>query len=178
MKQRYGGLKVIEISSVARKYKAYSSTDKDGTLVADIKRLNSAIRKELASAKECNIAIVGHMVQDLRLKLDICITIRARPRELYTRQKARGYGLSKIKENIISEALDYCGINASRTCKLSFEVETAEEKDRLVKYLAGLMERNKGIKGTPMPKGIEALKAKKNMMKHFLRFISENNIGL
>ena len=152
--------------------------DRDGTLVADLKKLNAAVKKELASAKGENVAIVGHMVQDMRLKLDICVTVRAKPKVLYARQKGRGYGLAKIKENIISEALDYCGINASKACRLSFEVETAEEKGRLARYLAGLIGRNEGINGAPMPKDIGALRAKKDMMKHFLRFISENNIGL
>ena len=57
-------------------------------------------------------------------------------------------------------------------------METAEEKGRLVRYLAGLIGRNESIKGVPMTKGIDALRAKKDMMKHFLGFISENNIGL
>ncbi len=143
-----------------------------------MKKLNTAVKKEIASTKGESVAIVGHMVQDMHLKLDICVTVRAKPKVLYARQKGRGYGLAKIKENIISEALDYCGINASKACRLSFEVETDEEKGRLVRYLARLIGRDEGIKGAPMPKNIDALRAKKDMMKHFLRFISENNIGL
>ncbi|MGC8537884.1 MAG: AAA family ATPase [Candidatus Micrarchaeia archaeon] len=178
LKSEYKGLIIIDISSVARKYGAYSSRDRDGTLVADMKKLRLAIKKEMDSAKGSNVAIVGHMVQDMHLKLDICITIRAKPNLLYSRQKARSYSMAKIKENIISEALDYCGINASKSCRFSFEVETAEEKGRLIKYFAALMEHNKGIKDAPLPKRIEALMAKKDMMKHFVEFIRKNNIGL
>ena len=179
LKSKAKGIKILEINDVAKRYKAYSGKDKDGTIIANMKRLNSAIRHELKVNSRDNVAIVGHMVQELSISPDICITVRAKPLILYKRQKARGYSLKKIKENIISEALDYCGEGASRLCKNSFEVETLREKRSMAKYIAASIGKraNRVGKNARLPGSINALRKKKDMMVLFLRFIKKNNIG-
>ncbi|MEM0149634.1 MAG: AAA family ATPase [Candidatus Micrarchaeaceae archaeon] len=176
LRSKAKALRILEINDAAKKYTAYSSKDDDGTIVADMRRLNSAVKSELKILSGNNVAIVGHMMQELLIKPDICITVRAKPSILYKRQKARGYSLKKIKENMISEALDYCGEGASKMCRNSFEVETLIEKKEMAKYVESLIGRN-AKKGAPLPDGIKALRKKKDMMGDFLRFIKRNNIG-
>ncbi len=178
MKSKVKGLRIVEINEIEKRYKAYSGNDSDNTMIADMRKLNLSIKRELRGVKGCNIAIVGHMVQELNIKPDICVTIRASPSILFKRQKARGYHVSKIKENIVSEAVDYCGEGASKRCKLHFEVETEEEKRELISYISELMKHGKLAKRLSAPKSVERLKASKDMMAEFLKFIKRNNIGL
>ncbi|HOP09773.1 MAG TPA: AAA family ATPase, partial [Candidatus Methanofastidiosa archaeon] len=46
---------------------------------------------------------------------DLIFIIRCSPDELYRRLSARGYGREKVRENVLSEILDTCLINAIET---------------------------------------------------------------
>ncbi len=176
LKSEAESISVLEINEIAKKYGAYSGRDADGTMIADMKKLDRAVKKELKRASGNNIAIVGHMAQELKIKPDICVTMRAKPTILYKRQVERGYTIEKIRENIVAEALDYCGEGAAMLCSNSFEVETKAEKGMIAKYIASLACGDKA-RGKALARKVEALRARRNMMPYFLRFIKENRIS-
>ncbi len=58
----------------------------------------------------------------------MAIVLRSHLKPLQARLKKRGYGKGKLKDNIVSEALDYCGIKASRNYGRVFELEGTKAK--------------------------------------------------
>ncbi len=59
-----------------------------------------------------NIILESHLLSDLKLPADLAIVLRCNPKELAKRLKKRKYRKTKINENLLSEILDYCLINA------------------------------------------------------------------
>lgn len=119
------GIAAIEINSVLNKTGSFSSVWKDGTKVADLKHLERALKHEIGGR---DAILVGHLAQELSLPYDVVIVVRARIGILFSRMRKRGYGREKVNENLISEATDYCGSVARRSCSNVIEVETQQEK--------------------------------------------------
>ena len=103
------GLRAIELNDIVKRCKLYKGKDSDGSLIVDIKAL-SLKTKELASKDSC--IIVGHLLPELSIKLNLAIVLRISLKKLLSRLMKRRYSMEKIRENIIAEALDYCGEKA------------------------------------------------------------------
>ena len=78
--------------------------------IVDVEKLRKALNKEFGRKR--NIIFEGHLLCEFPLKADYVIVIRCHPDVLYKRMKKRGYGKSKIDENILAELLDYCVVRA------------------------------------------------------------------
>ena len=156
---------VIEINDVVKSRKTFSEVDENGALIADITALNKAVKKEINNIKGNGVIIVGHLLQELNIKLDAVVVLRKDIPTLKSRLEKRGYPKNKIRENLISEALDYCGLNAAKKYKRVSEAETDKEIDALIKNISG---------------GNLNFKFKeKNKMKDMLIFINKNkDIGI
>ncbi len=135
---RMRGAKLIEINDLVGKYKLYSKLDKFGTRIVDLGKLNKRLLLELKAAKNSNVLVVGHLAPELTFRCDIAVVTRCGLVELSKRLDTRKYHNEKATENIVAEAVDYCGLKMLGKCKNTFEVETDSEKNRMIDYITAL----------------------------------------
>lgn len=138
IKKRCKGAVLIEINDIVKSRRLFSGKDRFGSMIVDMKKLNAAIKDRLRSERGRMVLLVGHLAPELSIRYDIAIVTRTRLSVLLTRFKKRRYPEDKIKENIISEALDYCGETIRGKCSEFYEVESAGELKRVSDYLVGL----------------------------------------
>lgn len=159
------GFSLLEVNSVIESDRALYRLSGSGEKIARLLPLGRRIRKLV---KGNNTVLVGHLVQDLELKYDCIIVVRHGIADLMKRLSARGYGKPKIRENLVCEALDCCGVKAAEIAREVFEVETEREKARMLSMMRSGRWRT-----------TKDLTSQKDKMREFERFISKNRgIGL
>ncbi len=147
VQDRFRNVDLIELNDIIRKRKAFTHIDKNKVMTADIRKLNRIIKEQLKQFSEAErktekrkvVIYVGHIVPELNIKLDACFVMRAHLSLLAKRMAARRYSQEKIKENLISEAVDYCGTKAKNISKKIYEIETYAEKKRALRILEDLL---------------------------------------
>lgn len=88
-------------------------------------------------SKGHHVIVVGHLVPEINIRHDVTVVLRIRLKELVSRLEERGYVKEKIRENVISEAVDYCGLKALETCKETYEIESDSDKVDMISYIVG-----------------------------------------
>ena len=177
--KKFKNAAVIELNNVVNKYNAFYKIDNEKTKIVNISKLNRIVNKQIKefrqmqtkSNKNLLIVYVGHLVPELKIKLDLCFAIRSKLKILEKRLKKRRYSKEKIKENLICEAEDYCGIKAKIISKLFYEIETKNEKNHAMHIIEF------------MQKGIDLAELKKiglrnsiDKMPELLELIKNKNI--
>ena len=125
---------VIEINDVARELGLYTGKTWHGSKEVDMKRLASAVKRRIGAAKGLAV-VVGHLAPDLGIKCDIAVITRLSLKRLVVRLAARKYHAEKIRENIISEALDYCGLSMDGLASEIYEIEERSEYELVKRYI-------------------------------------------
>lgn len=115
------GSSLVSVNSIIKAKKLYTSKDSEGTLVADMGKLGRYLRASSAKAKGVLI-LEGHLLCELRIKNATAIVVREHLPVLKKRMEKRGYGAAKIRDNIVSEAIDYCGMRAMENYDSVYEV--------------------------------------------------------
>ena len=128
------GSSVIEINDVARVLGLYTGRTWHGSREVQVRRLAQAVKKRVSMAGGL-VLVVGHLAPDLGIKCDIAVVTRLSLRKLESRLKLRHYHAEKMRENLISEALDYCGTAMSRACSELYEIEGAAEARTVAAYI-------------------------------------------
>lgn len=131
----FSGISVIELNDIAKKYDLFFGSDKFGTKIVKISALNSKIEGLLNEHKNENLVLVGHLLPELSIKLDCVFVVRAKLDALIERLEKRGYAVEKIRENIIAEALDYCGVNSEHLSDQVFEIEGEAGMERALAFI-------------------------------------------
>jgi adenylate kinase len=127
---------VIELNDLVDQYKLFSGIDELGARIVKIKELEKKTKELIKEhQKNSNIIIVGHLAPELRIDLDLVIVLRAKLKELIKRLEERGYSIEKVRENLISESIDYCGEKSMDMCREVYEVENEKEKKEILKYI-------------------------------------------
>lgn len=75
-------------------------------LVVPLGKLQKALNAELKKHK--NIIVEGHLLCEIRLKVDAAVLLRLHPELLEARLERRGYNAEKIQDNVFCEGIDYC----------------------------------------------------------------------
>ncbi len=177
---KFNSIDIIELNDIIRKQKAFTHIDGDKVMTADIGKLNRIIKKQLKEFAEAEIktgkkrvvVYVGHLIPELSIRLDVCFVMRTRLSLLAKRMTARGYPKRKIKENLISEAVDYCGTKAKDMSENVYEIETYAEKKSALRILDSLL-KNKTVK---IGKEKATLKNTIDKMPELLKMIKNKNI--
>lgn len=126
----------IEINDVVDRYNLFSRVDKLGSKVVKLKDLESRLGEIIKErSKTHNLIIVGHLVPELQLGEDVIVVLRLGLKELISRLEAREYEKEKIRENLVSESVDYCGVKSRERCKEVYEIESEAEKSAMAEYL-------------------------------------------
>ena len=158
---------LIELNDIVEKFKIFSSTDEMGSRIVRLAQLEAKVKEIISeSGNNKNLIIVGHLVPEIKLKYGVIIVVRANLKELIARMEERKYQKEKIKENIVSESIDYCGIKSTEMCTETYEVETEKEKKKILTYLK---ERSEG-KSPEKPESEEISK-----MNELLELVAEGN---
>ena len=128
------------MNEILKEKKLYSKIT-NGEYVADFRKLKTHLN---ALLKEKNIILESHLLCDLKLEADLVIVLRCNPKELEKRLFKRKYSKTKLKENVLSEILDYCYINAlknygSKVMQLEStkRIGIAKIKSEIGKFRAG-----------------------------------------
>ena len=137
--KRLGRAAVIEINDIAKKGKHFSSIDKNGAMVVKPIELSNAINAEINERlKRESVIVVGHLVPELDINPDIVVVVKARLKELIQRLEERKYTKDKIRENIVSEAIDYCGTASAERWHNTFEVNDKEQWSEVTNHIIAL----------------------------------------
>lgn len=148
--------KLIDANAIINAHKLYSSIDKYNTKIVKMRELSKKLN-EIVSKEKGVVIIEGHILSDIKIKGAVAIVLREHLKKLLARLKARHYAKEKIEDNIISEATDYCGINASRHYSKVFEFYSSD-KDLMKKAL-------NAIKSNPKNASIELLEELKDVIE-------------
>ncbi len=133
--RRAGNASLIEINNVAKELGLYTGNTWHGSKEVRIRQLAAAVRRRIGAAKGLTI-VVGHLAPDLGIKCDVAVVTRLGLRKLAERLSARKYHADKIRENLISEALDYCGTAMEGLARETYEVEKPGEMAAVQRYIA------------------------------------------
>ncbi len=125
-------VKVIEINDIAIKNKFFSRIDSDKTHVLKIKPLDGYIKKMINDLNE-PVILVGHIIPELTIDFDVIFIVRCPLKIILKRLQKRNYNKDKLRENILSEAFDYCNYNIKkRDCHI-IEIESAKDKNNAIR---------------------------------------------
>lgn len=116
------GVELIDANDVIKEHKLFSSYDKYGTRIVNMKKLERTLSMLIKGSKRSLILVEGHILCDIKIKNAKVIVIRAHLNDIRRRLAKRGYGIEKTRENLIAEAIDYCGEMARLNYKDVFEL--------------------------------------------------------
>ncbi len=135
------GSKLISANEVLSKKGLFSSISKDGAKVANMKALWRELSKEASSGHGDSI-VEGHLLSEMRIKGATAFVIREHLGVLRGRLEERGYPVQKISDNLISEALDYCGAHAFSNYRRCFEVMSGRNAHLKILEILGTKAQN------------------------------------
>ncbi len=124
---------LIEVNDIVEKYSLYKGVDKFGSKLVNVGILKSKI-EEIINHYSGIVILVGHLLADIKLDYDIVVVKREHLPVLEKRMIDRGYKNEKIRENLISEALDYCGENIYRG-KIFQEIRSDRDIINILKFI-------------------------------------------
>lgn len=120
--KRLGRAKLVRVNDLVRKKGLFYSRASDGTMVVELGRLKKEITGIIRANRGRAIIIEGHVLCDIALKGAVAVVVREHLPKLVGRLAARKYSIGKIRDNVVSEATDYCGVNAALNYDHVFEL--------------------------------------------------------
>ncbi|MFH1470932.1 MAG: adenylate kinase family protein [Candidatus Micrarchaeota archaeon] len=121
------GWDVLGANELVKKQKLWKGKER-GALVVDMRKLEREMEKILKGKK--NAILEGHLLCEIKLKVDKAIALRTNPKLLRRRLQARGYPERKVNENVMAEALDYCTQRAEMGYRNVYEIDTGKSRGR------------------------------------------------
>lgn len=135
---------LIDINAVVRAKKLWKGKDKEGALLVKIDALQHALAAHMRHAKDT--IVEGHLACEMKLPVDVAVVLRTPPDVLEKRLKVRKYSRSKMMENLLAEALDYCTVRAQENYKDVREVVTDGKEGKALKELLLIAKGSKKFK--------------------------------
>jgi adenylate kinase len=160
------GMRSVEVNDVVEEKKLFDGVDDNGSRIVKMQKLRMALEEIIKNEDAKGIILVGHLLADLNLDYDIAAVVRCNLKTLIERMEGRRYKKEKLKENLVSESIDYCGVQAAQRSKESYEVESEEQK----KLLAGYIKERLGEKSPEKPSFPEI-----NKLSELLELVYEGN---
>ena len=149
---------MISVNSLIREKKFFISREKDGTLIADMGKLGRHLRQEARNTKG-TLILEGHLLCEIGIPGATAIVIREHLNTLEKRLLKRGYQWSKIRDNLISEAIDYSGSTARMNYKKVYEIIPGRNTVSIAEKIA----RGESVK---LPEYIDMLQELASFMKN------------
>jgi adenylate kinase len=162
------GIRPIEVNDIVEAKGLFTGTDEHGSKIVKMqelkKEIKALIKKEPPEAR--GVILVGHLLADLQLDYDITVVTRSNLKILVKRMEERGYNKEKLKENLVSESIDYCGVQAAEKSKETYEAESEADKARLSTYI-----RERLLGKSPEKPDLKEI----NKMEEMLELVYEGN---
>jgi adenylate kinase len=140
VKRYLKGIDVIEINDIVNERNLYSGVDKFNTKIVRLVALKGELKKIIKSTRGRAVVLVGHLAPELGIRYDAAIVLRCSLGTLARRMEKRGYAKEKIRDNLIAEAVDYCGATMEKRCTAVYEAETRKERERAVSMIKLLLD--------------------------------------
>ncbi len=145
---------LIRANEVVAERGLFSSYSHDGTMVVRMQDLRKELEKRIKACSGTAI-LEGHLLCDIGIDGATAIVVREHLERLRKRMVKRRYATEKIRDNIVAEAIDYCGENARKNYKKVFEIMGGNGSlDAALKILKGGKGRGKTIELLSELKGI------------------------
>lgn len=128
------GAALIDINKLANTLSLFSHTDEsDGAKVVRLPELESELSAAIKAEKR-SVIVEGHLGCEMKLPVSKVIVLRCEPKTLRQRLAPRGYSQTKISENALSEALDYCTVLSEKKYgkAKTWEIDTTEKTPKQV----------------------------------------------
>lgn len=127
--------KQVDVKKIVEEKKIFRIKKGEKEKTVDLEKLRAALKKILSENK--NIIIESHLLCEFPLLVDLVVVTRCDPKVLEKRLRKRRYPKSKIKENLLCEALDYCTIRAEQNYRAAMDVDatrylTAEKLEKKI----------------------------------------------
>ena len=110
--KKLGSSELIVANEIVKDLHLYRKRSAGGEIIADMKGLRAELERRIRCSKAEFVIIEGHLLCDIKIRGAIAIVIREHLKTLLERMRKRGYSAKKIEGNIVSEAIDYCGVNS------------------------------------------------------------------
>ncbi len=137
---------LVHANDLIKSKHIFSSYSKDGAMVVKLDMLAREIDRLRKSSGKRILIIEGHVLCDMKIKGATAVVIREHLETMRNRLEERGYAKKKINDNLVSEAIDYCGANASMNYKESFELMNSKDAaSTIVSIIEGKMMPRKQI---------------------------------
>lgn len=137
----------IDINKIICKKRLYSGKDEFGIKIVRMHDLEREINRIIQKNKGKKFIILeGHLLCDIKVRNAKVIVLREHLAILLKRMYARKYPREKIKDNIISEAIDYCGENARFNYKRVVEIMSGKNSySKALSIINGKRTKTKNI---------------------------------
>ncbi len=99
----------------------YTGIDRGGAKIVKLKALERTLNKIARTSRNTFVVFEGHILADVKIRNATAVVLREHLHVLARRYRERSYSKGKTMENLISEATDYCGINAERNYRKVYE---------------------------------------------------------
>ena len=105
------GMPILNVNDIIKSKRLFSSYSEDGTMVVSAAKLQKAVLQFLKD-NGGDLVLEGHLLCEIRISGARVIVLREHLKTLRKRLEARGYATPKIRDNLVAEAIDYCGETA------------------------------------------------------------------
>ncbi len=118
----------FDIKKIAEQNNLILGKDKYGSKIIDIKKLQKIINAKVKKGYVGHtILMESHLLSDMKLDNALAIVLREHLKTLKHRLLKRKYPIEKIRDNIVCEATDYCGINACQNYRHVYELISSDK---------------------------------------------------
>lgn len=164
LKKKLSGAEVIRASDVINGKRLAYARSRDGTKIVDMRKLKAELDGRIRKSKKRIIIIESHLLCDITIKDAVAIVLRERLATLRKRLEKRGYDVEKVRENLISEATDYCGVRSERHYRPVFEIFGARRSTQaeVIGIIKG--KKTKGISINLLPELQKMMKKDKTLI--------------
>jgi len=131
---------VINTTEFIIKNRLYYMINEYHEYIVKMKAFETSINKFVYKK---SFIIEGHILSDIKINNAVALVKREHINTLRKRLEKRHYKEEKIMNNLIAEAIDYCGINAYRHYKRVYEF-IRPNYNEILRFINGL-EKNKFI---------------------------------
>jgi broad-specificity NMP kinase len=162
LSKRIKDSELIQTNEIVREKGLFSSYSSDGARIVKLALLKRELERRIRTSGKQTVIIEGHLLCEIAIRGASAIVVREHLQTIKSRLLRRGYGIAKARENIISEAIDYCGERSAQNYKKTFEIMSGRGAVSEALRILG----KKGGK----PKAIDMLKELPSIIKSDKRF--------
>ncbi len=142
LSKKLKGSVVVNVNELVSRKRLFTGYAEDDAMIVKMHALSKAISAELKKNAKKDVILEGHLLCDMKIKGAVVFVLREHLHVLMKRLRRRGYPLRKLKDDIVSEATDYCGIKAMENYSTVFEFMCGKGSETL-KRVIGTLEGKK-----------------------------------